>query len=193
MIYYFEGKFVVAYLLLCLIALLYAIIKRKQDRAVFAVLGGVLCLYLFFVIKMTQFPIYTGEIFAEDLSGQFWKSINLIPFKGSFNFGSIQNIILTAPLGFVLPLILPKKTSLKQIALIGVCTGIMIEALQLAQLLVNTFTFRVIDINDVFFNCVGVLLGFGCYKAMRAIILGVCFSRGPDLGNNKIASYFETR
>lgn len=193
MIYYFEGKFLVVYLLLSLVVLLFGIMKRKQNRGVFAILSCALCLYFFFVIKMTQFPIYTGEIFADDLSGQYWKSINLIPLKGSFNFGSVQNIILTAPLGFLLPLILTKRTTLKQIVLVGVCTGIMIELMQLAQLMVNTFTFRVIDINDVIFNCIGVLVGFGCYKVMRTIVLAICSSKRSEMGSNKIATYLETR
>jgi len=193
MIYYFEGKLFVAYIVICVFALSLAILKKQQGKAAFAVLGTLLCIYFYFVIKMTQFPIHSGEIFAEDLGGHYWRSINLIPFKGSFNLGSIQNIIMTMPLGFLVPLIRTKATSLKQIALVGILAGLILEGLQLMQLLVNTFTFRVIDVNDVLFNFCGVLVGYFCFKIMRSIILLMNLRQPPETEPSELVSYFNIR
>lgn len=193
MIYYFEGKFVIAYVLICVFVLFLAIIKRQQQKASFAILCIILCVYFYFVIKITQFPILAGELYAEDLGGHYWRSINLVPFRGSLNLGSIQNIIMTMPLGFLIPLIRTKATSIKQIALVGICSGFILEALQLAQLLVNTFTFRVIDVNDVLFNFCGVLIGYFCLKVLRKIVLMINFSKKPEINSIGIVSYFELR
>jgi len=193
MAYYFEGQIRLAYILLCVCILLFATIKTKNNQVLFLVLSSVMCLYLFFVIKITQFPILAGEIYAEDLGGHYWRSINLIPFKGSFNLGSIQNIIMTMPLGFLVPLIRTKATSLKQIALVGILAGLIIEAMQLMQLLINTFTFRVIDVNDVLFNFCGVLIGFFCFKIMRSIILLMNLRQPPETEPSELVSYFNVR
>ena len=193
MIYYFEGKLVVTYVLFCITVLFFAIITRREHKRSFAILCSILCIYFFFVIELTQFPILAGELYAEDLGGHYWRSINLIPFKGSFNLGSIQNIIMTMPLGFFVPLIRGKATSLKQIALVGILAGLILEGLQLMQLLVNTFTFRVIDVNDVLFNFSGVLIGFFCFKIMRTIILLINLRQPPETEPSELVSYFNIR
>ena len=56
---------------------------------------------------------------------------------------------------------------------IGLILGIILEGL---QFLVSNFigtNFRVIDINDVIFNCTGVILGWCCYTILKMVYLKI--------------------
>ena len=61
--------------------------------------------YLYFAIKITQFPIFQTENMKEVLGGNIYASINMIPFKSIFNLTSLYNIILTVPVGLLMPVL----------------------------------------------------------------------------------------
>lgn len=84
-----------------------------------------------------------------DLSG------NLIPLAGMV-YGlksSIQNVLLFVPLGIFLPLLGRRYRRVKHTLLFGFCMSLFIELLQI-------FTYRATDINDLITNTAGTMLGY---------------------------------
>ncbi|MDU5333468.1 VanZ family protein [Enterococcus sp.] len=79
--------------------------------------------------------------------------INLIPFQSGVGLLNILNIIMFAPLGFLLPLIWKQCRKLSSTVLLGFQFSLMIELLQL-------FNRRATDIDDLLMNTLGALIGF---------------------------------
>lgn len=111
-------------------------------------------------------------ILAVYLSGVFavagLPDIRYIRFKPHFNFvpfaymfsdftNTFLNVLLFIPLGFFLPVYWKSFKKPYWTVLFGFCTSLLIEILQI-------FTFRATDINDLMTNTVGTFLGWciGC-------------------------------
>lgn len=87
---------------------------------------------------------------------------NLVPFLdmvADFK-NAILNIILFIPLGFMLPLLSDKFKTLKRTFLFGLGATLTIEILQL-------FTYRTTDINDIITNVTGTLIGYFLFKKIN--------------------------
>lgn len=86
---------------------------------------------------------------------RFDRNINLVPFAYMFSdYGnSLLNVLLFVPLGFLLPVLWKRFRSFLWTALFGLGFSLSIELLQL-------FTFRATDINDLMTNTVGTILGW---------------------------------
>ena len=84
-------------------------------------------------------------------------NVNLVPFSdfrdSRFLWLSGMNVLLTVPLGFLLPMVWQKYRNFGDTLLAGFCTSLSIELLQL-------FSGRSTDIDDLIFNTLGVCLGF---------------------------------
>ena len=80
---------------------------------------------------------------------------NFIPFRYMFSDGttSILNVLLFIPLGFFLPFLWKKFSSFWYTVLFGFCASALIEILQI-------FTLRATDINDLITNTFGTVLGY---------------------------------
>lgn len=80
---------------------------------------------------------------------------NFVPFLHMFSDyrSSLLNVLLFVPLGFFLPLFWKKFSAFGYTLLFGFCTSLLIELLQI-------FTFRATDINDLMTNTVGTVLGY---------------------------------
>lgn len=80
---------------------------------------------------------------------------NLTPFAYMFSDlrSTILNVILFLPLGFFLPVLWKKYRNPWAAILFGFCTSLLIEVLQV-------FTFRATDVNDLMTNTAGTLLGY---------------------------------
>ena len=118
-------------------------------------------IYLVGVLKYTQFPIYLSKYMRAEMGQTVWRDMNLIPLvalKYRALNTSLLNILLTIPFGFVLPFI--SNLRLRQVLFAGMLFSIMLEFLQLVTALIVGFTFRVVDINDVIFNTIGVVIGY---------------------------------
>lgn len=92
-----------------------------------------------------------------DLSG------NLIPFQGMVQDlkNGILNAVLFVPLGIFLPLFWkPYRRSRKTISF-GFGLSVVIEVLQI-------FTYRATDVNDVITNTLGTVLGFLIWKLLMS-------------------------
>lgn len=94
-----------------------------------------------------------------------WKNLNLVPLVNLTIQDletSLLNVLMTIPFCFGLPFI--TKCTFKKIVIAGLLFGVIIESLQGAIGLLNSYTFRVVDINDVLFNFTGTLIGYCIFK-----------------------------
>lgn len=107
--------------------------------------------------------------------------LNLIPLIGMvYDLRStLLNILLFVPLGFFLPMLWVQYREQKQTILFGLGITTAIELMQL-------FTYRVTDINDIITNVFGTFLGFCLFRFTKwtrvsknskdiFLILGVVF------------------
>lgn len=115
--------------------------------------------YLMTVVAYTQFPIHFTS--GAQFSPYTWNSINFIPLL-TWTFTEFKmtylNILMTMPFGFGLPLI--TRFRWQQVFIVGFLFSLVIEALQLLTIL---FTYRAVDVNDVIFNTLGVVIGYGVF------------------------------
>lgn len=139
--------------------------------------------YVTLVVKLSIIPDWS---FYHDLETQEVKfssglgcylPVNLIPLRSILSFlcGDVHvneedafmiialnlasGILLLAPMGFLLPILLPQANNWKIILFIGIGCSLAIEIIQF-------FIGRVADIDDIILNLVGVLAGYGCYCAI---------------------------
>jgi len=90
--------------------------------------------------------------------------INLTLFDTAGSTTYLLNIVLFMPLGFLLPTIWPQFRKMKN----TVCAGFFFSlAIELNQLLNN----RITDIDDVFTNTLGAIIGYVLYTALFKMIL----------------------
>lgn len=110
-------------------------------------------------------------------------SINIIPFIDIINtpFQYILNIILFVPIGFISPLIWNRFYKAKNTILLGFVLSLFIEIMQI-------FTFRNTDIDDLIMNTLGTAIGYFSarlfiYKIMRQN------KKGGEISNNGLEVY----
>lgn len=94
---------------------------------------------------------------------RFDLNINLVPMAYMFSDyrTSLLNVMLFLPLGFLLPVLCPGFQKFWKTALFGLCLSLCIELLQI-------FTFRATDINDLMTNTAGTILGWWAGQALAA-------------------------
>ncbi|HEF1856787.1 TPA: VanZ family protein [Bacillus cereus] len=117
--------------------------------------------YLSLVYKVTQIAT------VWDISRyETWirvNQINLTLFDTAGSTTYLLNIVLFMPLCFLLPTIWPQFRKMKN----TVCAGFFFSlAIELNQLLNN----RITDIDDVFTNTLGAIIGYLLYKALFKMI-----------------------
>ena len=112
---------------------------------------------------------------------RFDRNINLVPFAYMFSdYGnSLLNVLLFVPLGFFLPVLWKRFRSFLWTALFGLGFSLSIELLQL-------FTFRATDINDLMTNTAGTILGW----CLGRLILKLFPSIRPSWKTGEIAVVF---
>ena len=192
MTYFFEGKILAGYILIyaCFL-ILYGIRRKKTELLLYALCGVLFGIYLYFVIRITQFPIMQTPGMEEALGGNMAASVHLVPFADIVNRTSLYNIILTLPMGFFIPLLCRKKLTKSGRLLLFFLPGLLIELLQLAQLLVIGYTLRVVDVNDLICNAAGTAAGYLVFHAVRKGIADL--NRRPKREKGRLAEYFTNR
>lgn len=173
MSYFFEGKLLIAYIIICIGIITIVLKNTKQYKYIRLICLLVFFTYLYYLIDITQFPIYMSPSMEEELGGNILKFIHLIPITDIFNITSLYNIIAALPMGFLIPLIFRNKFSLKKMTLISICTGIILELGQLCQLLIIGYTLRQIDIDDIICNAIGVIFGYFTFKVLCKTIFSI--------------------
>lgn len=128
-------------------------------------------LYLIQVVSVAVFPFPIGISYEN-----FKPSLNLIPFDfGYCDPRAIEqclrqiyeNILLTIPFGFGVNFI--ARIKLRNIFWLAAGVGATLELIQLAVSLIFRTSFRVVDINDVLLNAVGVLIGYGVFRIFGTV------------------------
>ena len=110
-------------------------------------------IYFIFSIYMAAVYVITG--LPDVTSIQIDPSFNFVPVIDMISDikNSILNVVLFIPLGFMLPFINDRFKQIKYTALFGLCMTFIIEIMQI-------FTFRLTDINDIITNLAGTVIGY---------------------------------
>ncbi|MBR1740512.1 MAG: VanZ family protein [Lachnospiraceae bacterium] len=141
------------YIIPVVIILQYALFKQCS-------LGKMFMVFVFAVYLMAVFSV-VGIPTIYEMKVDF--TFNLIPLIDIFNSPSayirntILNIILFMPLGFLLPVIWKDYRSIKKTVLMGLAISVLIELLQI-------FSYRLTDVDDLITNTLGTFLGYYCGK-----------------------------
>ena len=136
----------------CVAAVLLVPIFLIMNRFYFHDLGRTVG-YLIFSVYLAAVDAVVGlpDISYIRLSFNY----NFVPFLYMFSDykNSLLNVLLFVPLGFFLPFFWKKFRSFGYTVLFGFCTSLFIELLQI-------FTFRATDVNDLITNTLGAALGY---------------------------------
>lgn len=147
---------------------MHRIFSMCLDAAIAAVVLVPLFLYMnkryFHDIKRAAgylvFAIYLSGMFAvvglPDIRYvRFDPHFNFIPFAYMFSDyeNSLLNVLLFVPLGFFLPVFWQRFRKITATVLFGFCISLLIEVLQI-------FTLRASDVNDLMTNTFGSLIGW---------------------------------
>ena len=116
----------------------------------------------------------------------FWDRIYLIPFTTSPDVVPyLLNVLMTVPLGFLLPFIWPRAWSLKRVALTTFLFSFGIEFVQL-------FSFRVTSTSDLLMNTLGAVIGYGVFFIWNKLFSRKeepCLKRSKKLMRNEAVVY----
>ena len=138
-----------------------------ETAAASTILIPILFLYHIFIfhnIKKTAayilFSLYLAAIcflvgFPNIAGMRIVLSHNFIPLRGMLTdiTNSYLNVLLFIPLGIFVPCLWPEYRSMMKTVGLGLMTSLGIEILQI-------FTFRATDINDVITNVAGTMIGY---------------------------------
>lgn len=170
-ILYTAREAMVAFLLLLPI---FALLNRYRFHnfirtAVYLILATYLCA-VYAVVGLPDIAYY-----------RFSPNINLEPFLYMFSdMGStLLNVVLFLPLGFLLPLLWVDFRSVWKTLLVGFLTSLTVELLQI-------FTYRATDVNDLMTNTLGTLLGYCFGWAVQHFL----FPDFPETGRKNILLVF---
>ena len=109
--------------------------------------------YIIFILYLTAMCFLVG--FPSVTGIKIGWSYNFIPLYGMLNdiINSYLNVLLFIPLGIFVPCLWPEYRSMMKTVGLGLMTSLGIEILQI-------FTFRATDINDVITNVAGTMIGY---------------------------------
>ncbi len=152
-----------------------ALLKKNNYKIVSSILFLVYAAVMVKVMVFKDVPMLRVGPVALNFGGTQAGDPNYIPFKSimPYLFGSagwligglniLGNILLLVPVGFLLPFLF-KKVNWKQILVVAVLSGLIIEGMQVF-LHVGIF-----DIDDVILNGLGVLVGFWIYLLFQKVM-----------------------
>lgn len=169
---------------IAILAILIVILWHKKKSFSYLFFFSVFWIYLLYVVSVIVFPFPMIKFSAGET---FKPSINLIPFY----FGScgelpnacfmniFGNTLLTIPFGFGINFI--TRLRARDILWLAIAVGLLLESTQLIISLIFRSSFRSVDINDVMFNAMGVLLGFGIFGIFVRLYSRLGFSFPSNL------------
>ena len=161
-------KTVFYFLIFAVIRLIWLLFVRRR-RSIKSVAGvWIFAFYLILILMLTTFrdtyfPWQPNLNFSRPLSDvnlifmkETWKMI-YAPSRLDFFYNSFGNVLCFVPFGILFPIVFSKKESFLKTTISGMFLSIGIETL---QFLLMT---GVSDIDDVFFNTCGAILGYLIY------------------------------
>ena len=136
-----------------IIILQYALFKQRSSSKIFMVF--IFAFYSMAVFSAVGVPtVYTLRV---DLSFNLIPLIDIFSSPVEYIKNTILNILLFIPMGFLLPAIWKEYRPIKKTVFMGLLVSVIIELLQI-------FTFRLTDIDDLITNTLGTFLGYYCGK-----------------------------
>lgn len=134
------------------------------------------CYYLLFAIYLSGMFAVVG--LPDIRYVRFDPHFNFVPFRYMFSdyTNSFLNVVLFVPLGFFLPVFWTYYKKIYRTVFFGLCASLLIEILQI-------FTLRATDINDLITNTTGTLLGW----CIARIILWFAHSISPSEKASELA------
>jgi glycopeptide antibiotics resistance protein len=160
------GPIVLPLLAGCLLLLAIPAIRRRVPVArrhplTVAILIG----YAAAVVAITIFPITVWP--PEHWLGEpWWSVIHWIPFYVD-GASMVLNVVMTIPLGILLPLLWPRTGTVRGVALPALGISTVIELTQLVIGL-TVYSRRTVDVNDLIANTAGAVLGLVMLRLARA-------------------------
>lgn len=168
LIFYSLDKTIFYFLIFAVLRLCWLLLVRhrrslKGEAAVW--------LFAFYLILLLMLTTFRDTYFPWQLSFNFQRpvsDINFVFMKETFKltraaslldffYNSLGNVLWFVPFGMLFPIVLMKKHCFKITVFSGLGLSVLIELL---QFLLAT---GVSDIDDVFFNVCGAILGYGLY------------------------------
>jgi hypothetical protein len=126
--------------------------------------GAALSVYAAGVLANAAFPIQLGQTSADTTWTDY---LNLGPLRDTELRDVLQNVVIFAPLGLLLPLVFPLRTALA-VSVGAAALSLSIEGLQLLNA-VTGHGGHIADVNDLLANVLGAALGY----AVTRVALGV--------------------
>lgn len=169
LIFYSLDKTLFYFLVFAVLRLLWLLIakRRRSIRSEAAV-----WIFAFYFILLLMLTTFRDTYFPWQLTFNFHRSlsdVNLVFMKETvklvhgtslldFFYNSLGNIAWFIPYGFLMPILLRRRYCFWKVTLLGTLTSIGIETLQFVLMT------GVSDIDDVFFNALGTVVGYGLYR-----------------------------
>lgn len=124
--------------------------------------------FLYMVLSVYLAGVYLVVGLPNVTYVRFEPNINLIPFMDLFSdlSATFLNILLFLPLGFLSAILWKPFRTSRYNLMLGFCVSLAIEILQM-------FTFRATDINDLITNTLGSLIGWCIGKAVLKLFPGL--------------------
>jgi hypothetical protein len=154
---------------LVLAFLLWRLHRRAAITAPRVAVAVVVSVYVAGVVANSLFPVFLGKPGG---GTAWWEVPYLTPVVGYEVRDLVENVAVFVPLGFLLPLLVARATSLPRVVVSGFLISLTIELLQW----VNAVTVQgghAPDVNDLLSNTLGTPLGYGLYRlALLLPVLG---------------------
>ena len=136
-------------LLPIMIILRHTVFKRYTKISFLLVF--IYAVYLSAVFSVVGIPALNSIIVSWEFN--FIPLVDILNSPREYIINTVLNILLFVPLGFLIPTIWNEYRSLKNVFLIGIGLSLIIEILQI-------FTFRLTDIDDLITNTLGTIIGY---------------------------------
>lgn len=136
-----------------IVILQYVVLRQRSFRRFLIAL--LFAFYLISVFFVTGIP--TFDALRIELNFQWVPLIDIVNEPVGYIKNTVLNIILFMPLGFLLPAVWKEYRSPKATLFSGFALSLMIEILQI-------FTFRLTDIDDLITNTLGTAAGYYLWK-----------------------------
>ena len=165
-------------LVIPVIAILQFFIFRQRSFGKFF-MALVFAFYLIGVFFVTGIP--TFDYLRIELNFQWIPLIDIVNEPVGYLKNTVLNIILFMPMGFLLPAVWKEYRSFKVTLFSGLVVSLLIEILQI-------FTFRLTDIDDLITNTLGTAAGYYLWKMAAQKIM-----KKPLEGHeaNKLSGIYE--
>lgn len=153
----------VVFVVPAVLVLQYVVLRQRDSSKTAAVI--IFAFYLTAVFSAVGIP--TIHSMHAELSFNLIPLIDIVNSPMEYAKNTILNILLFVPLGILLPLMWKEYRSLRSVAVTGLMLSLFIEILQI-------FTFRLTDVDDLITNTAGAVAGY--YLSRRFL-----FKRAVDL------------